>query len=151
MLTIQTLTDTETTYIIQNNFTTNFPNEIIKNGKLSLKGKIYSDDVKKFATTLYFYSPIAYSCVRYVLSIITEKYLGSHYNLLLILFILRSILSLPNPSYLRSWASIVDVNTGSLLNVLIETSEFPDNDKYCLILDSMSIKKLIQLDKVEHK
>lgn len=67
-------------------------------------------------------------------------------------FISRSILSLPNPSSLRNWASNVDVNTGFLLNVLTEISKFPDDDKYCcLIVDSMSIKKIVQWDKVEHK
>lgn len=43
----------------------------------------YSDEVKEFALTLYFYSPKAY---RYV----------------------RSIIPLPNPSLLRKWSSSVN-------------------------------------------
>lgn len=64
----------------------------------------------------------------------------------------RSVLCLPNPSSLRNWVSNIDVSAGFLSNVLNEISKFLNKDKYCcLILDSMSIKKLVEWDKVEHR
>jgi len=66
--------------------------------------------------------------------------------------ILRSSISLPNPSAIRNWISNIDTNIGFLKNVLNEIANFPDEDKYCcLILDSMSIKKEIHWDRVNHK
>lgn len=66
--------------------------------------------------------------------------------------ILRSSINLPNPSAIRNWISNIETNTGFLKNVLQEISNFPNDDKYCcLILDSMSIKKEIHWDRVNHK
>jgi len=64
METIKFSTDTETTQIIGKNFTSVFLEDLVRNSKVPPSGKRYSDDVKKFATTLYFYSPKAYDFVR---------------------------------------------------------------------------------------
>jgi hypothetical protein len=58
---------------------------------------------------------------------------------------------LPNPSAIRNWVSNKNAETGILQDVLLEIGKFPYEDKFCcLILDSMSIKKSVQWDKVSH-
>ena len=52
-------------------------------------GRRYTDDVKEFSLTLYFYPPKAYEYVR-------------------------SIIPLPNPSLIRKWSSSVDCELGFL-------------------------------------
>ncbi len=52
-------------------------------------GRRYTDDIKEFSLTLYFYSPKAYEYVR-------------------------SIIPLPNPSLIRKWSSSVDCEPGFL-------------------------------------
>jgi len=64
MQTIKSATDLETTNVIEKNFSKTFLNDMINNENVKPKGRRYHDDVKKFATTLYFYSPKAYNYVR---------------------------------------------------------------------------------------
>jgi len=45
-------------------FLKHFLNDMINNENVEPKGRRYHDDVKKFAITLYFYSPKAYNYVR---------------------------------------------------------------------------------------
>lgn len=65
MQTIRSETDVETTNVVEKNFTKTFLGDMVKNGKRYPKGKRYHDDLKQFATTLYFYSPKVYSYVKY--------------------------------------------------------------------------------------
>lgn len=69
MSTITSSTDKETTNIIEKNFTETFLNDLIRNTNVEPTGRRYSDEVKKFATTIYFYSPKAYSYIRYRLKL----------------------------------------------------------------------------------
>ncbi|KAE9529990.1 hypothetical protein AGLY_011452 [Aphis glycines] len=90
--------------------------DLIRNRKVEPTARRYSDAIKKFDTTIYFYSPKAYSYI-----------------------------SLPNPSAIRNWISNIDANTGFLKNVLGEISKFGDEDKYCcLILESMSFAAAVK-------
>ena len=59
------------------------------NTTISPNGRRYTDDIKQFALTLYFYSPKAYQYVR-------------------------SIIPLPNPSLIKKWSSSVDCEPGFL-------------------------------------
>ncbi|KAE9545136.1 hypothetical protein AGLY_000679 [Aphis glycines] len=95
MQTIKSATDVETTNVIEKNFSKTFLNDMINNENVKPKGRKYHDNVKKFATTLYFYSPKAYNYVR-------------------------SVLSLPDPSSIRNWITNVNAETGILLDVLTE-------------------------------
>lgn len=59
---------------------------------------------------------------------------------------------MPNSSAIRNWLSNVNVNIGFLSDVLMEIGNFEDIDKYyCLILDSMSIKKEVHLEKASNR
>lgn len=69
MYTIGSCTDRETTNIIEKNFTEVFLKDIINNGNVAPTARRYSEEVKKFATTLYFNSPKAYNYVRYLYTI----------------------------------------------------------------------------------
>lgn len=83
-------------------------------------GRRYTDDIKEFALTLYFYSPKAYQYVR-------------------------SILPLPNPSLIRKWSSSVDCEPGFLKEAFQalsdEVKQCPEKKDCCLIMDAMSIRK----------
>ena len=57
-------------------------NNTKNNTTISPCGRRYTDDIKEFSLTLYFYSPKAYEYVR-------------------------SIIPLPNPSLIRKWSSSV--------------------------------------------
>ncbi|KAL4089536.1 hypothetical protein QTP88_024556 [Uroleucon formosanum] len=81
MSTIKSSTNTETTDTIAKNFTETFLNDLIQN--------------TNFATTIYFYSPKAYSYIR-------------------------SSISLPSPSAIRNWISNIETNIDFLKNVLKE-------------------------------
>jgi len=59
MKTITSATDVETTNVIGQIFSKTFLNDMINNENVKPKGRKCHDDVKKFATTLYFYSPKA--------------------------------------------------------------------------------------------
>ena len=78
-------------------------------------GRRYSQSVKQFAATLFYYSPQAY---RYC----------------------RSILSLPSESFIRNWISNVTCDPGFLTDVIKAVSNFDCKD-FSLVIDSMSIKK----------
>jgi len=65
MSTIKSSTDAETTNVIEKNFTTIFLKDLIRNSKVEPTARRYSDEIKKFATTIYFYSPKAYNYIRY--------------------------------------------------------------------------------------
>lgn len=65
MSTIKSSTDTETTDTIAKKFTETFLNDLIQNTNVEPTARRYTDEVKKFATTIYFYSPKAYSYIRY--------------------------------------------------------------------------------------
>ena len=58
-------------------------NNAKNNTTISPCGRRYTDDIKEFSLSLYFYSPKAYEYVR-------------------------SIIPLPNPSLIRKWSSSVD-------------------------------------------
>ena len=93
--------------------------ELVKNEFLNHKrtksGCRYSDSVKQFALTLFYYSPQAYDYCR-------------------------TILSLPHPSSLRNWLSNIDADPGFLTNVIEMAASSGEKD-YCLILDSMACRK----------
>ena len=80
----------------------------------------YSDEVKEFALTLYFYSPKAY---RYV----------------------RSIIPLPNQSLLRKWSSSVNCEPGffkeAFTALASEVSRDAIKKDCCLVIDAMAITK----------
>lgn len=63
---IKESTDVETQDTIKKNFNEGFLNNLIKNAKTESKGKRYDEEVKKFAATMYFYSPKAYAYLRYL-------------------------------------------------------------------------------------
>ncbi len=91
-----------------------------KNSQSLPCGRRYTDDIKEFALTLYFYSPKAYQYVR-------------------------SILPLPNPSLIRKWARSIDCEPGFLKEAFKalsdEVKQCPDKKDCCLIMDAMSIRK----------
>ena len=85
-------------------------------------GRRYTDEVKEFALTLYFYSPKA---CKYV----------------------RSIIPLPNPSLIRKWSTSIKCDPRFIeeafasLSNQIDTS--PINKDCCLVIDAMAIRKQI--------
>lgn len=91
-----------------------------ENLKSSPRGRRYTDEIKEFALTLYFYSPKAY---RYV----------------------RSIIPLPNPSLIKKWSTSIKCDPGfieeafSSLSTQIDCSSV--NKDCCLVIDAMSIRK----------
>jgi len=91
----------------------------LKNNTKKSKGKRYSDEVKKFALTLHFYSPRAYE-------------------------FLRSIFSLPAQSSISNWTNSVDCQPGFFKDVfqyLQEKSEIDKNYKDCaLVFDAIHLK-----------
>ena len=97
-----------------------------KNQNIMPKGHRYTDEVKKFALTLHFYSPLAYNFVR-------------------------PLLSLPAPSSIANWTSSVQCEPGFFKDVfsyLKETAGSDVNYKECaLIIDAMAIKTSIINDK----
>ncbi|KAI5740131.1 hypothetical protein M8J76_000762 [Diaphorina citri] len=82
-------------------------------------GQRYSQELKKFALTLYYSSPRAYKFCR-------------------------PILKLPHPSSLANWISNVNVAPGFLKNVFDRLEQLPQDAKDCnLIIDGMAIRKQI--------
>lgn len=75
----------------------------------------YSETVKQFALTLFYYSPQAYEFCR-------------------------TTLSLPHPSSIRNWLSNVEADPGFLINV-IEAAAKSEEREYCLVVDSMALHK----------
>lgn len=86
----------------------------------SQSGHRYSEEVKKFAVTVHFYSPQAYNYIR------------DH-------------LHLPHPATIRKWCASINCQPGVLtdaLESLKEKMKEKDINKHCcLMLDSMAIKK----------
>lgn len=79
------------------------------------EGRRYSDTVKQFALTIFYYSPQAYEYCR-------------------------TVLSLPHVSSIRSWLSNIDADPGFLTNV-IELAARSGVSDYTLVIDSMAIRK----------
>ncbi len=90
------------------------------NLKASPSGRRYSDEIKEFALTVYFYSPKAY------------KYI-------------RSIIPLPNQSLIREWSTSLKCNPGFIEEAFTSLSDLisgsPINKDSCLVIDAMSIRK----------
>lgn len=80
------------------------------------EGRRYSDKVKAFAFTLHFYSPKTYNY-------------------------LRSVLTLPNPRTMRRWMESVDCQPGFLIDVLKSIQRSSKDKLFSLVVDSMSIRK----------
>lgn len=87
----------------------------------------YSDTLKSFSLTLYFYSPCAYEYVRNALD-----------------------LALPHPNTLRSWYNSVDGNPGftsEAFSAISERTKYLNSNVYvCLTFDEMAIKKRLDWD-----
>lgn len=79
----------------------------------------YSDEIKEFALTVYFYSPRAY---RYI----------------------RSIIPLPNPSLVRKWSASIQCDPGFIKEVFAslthEVTNSPIKKDCCLVIDAMAIR-----------
>ncbi|CAB4016846.1 uncharacterized transposon-derived [Paramuricea clavata] len=90
------------------------------NIKSAPSARRYSDEIKEFALTLYFYSPRAYKYVR-------------------------SLVPLPNPSLIRKWSSSFKCDPGFIDEAFTSFSQKvaqSSNDKdCCLVIDTMSIRK----------
>lgn len=103
-------------------------NLVKKLTKKGVKTKVFSDDVRKFATTLHYYSPRAYDYVR-------------------------KLFLLPHPSTLRAWCSRIDCLPGFSEPAFQElnrrvNSDQRDNYLYCsLVADEINLKQHIQFDK----
>ena len=114
----QQLIETQPADILSNAFDSTII-ELVKNEfqnqSRDNKGHRYSETVKQFALTLFYYSPQAYDYCR-------------------------TILSLPHPSSLRNWLSNVNAEPGFLTDVIDIAAKSEDRE-YCLIVDSMSIRK----------
>ena len=91
--------------------------ELVKNEEVNRekgKNRKYSENVKKFAFTLFYYSPRAY------------KYL-------------RTVLTLPAPRTIQTWLENIDCEPGFLTNVfdILAKEQMP----FSLVIDSMAIRK----------
>ena len=100
------------------------------NTTISPCGRRYTDDIKEFSLTLYFYSPKAYEYVR-------------------------SIIPLPNPSLIQKWSSSVDCEPGFLQEAFqslqSEVDKTPSKRDCCLIVDAMAIRKQTLWDQKNQK
>ena len=79
----------------------------------------YSDEIKEFALTVYFYSPRTY---RYI----------------------PSIIPLPNPSLVRKWSASLQCEPGfikeAFASLTQEVTNLPTKKDCCLVLDAMGIR-----------
>lgn len=115
--------------ILQENFS-GFPLHLvvnqIKNNSKSKFNSHYSEKMKEFALTLYFYSPKAYKYLR------------------------NNNFSLPNQSTLRKWVSSFKCSPGFLEEVFLflkkNVPNKPDLKQVNLVFDAMSIRKQIIYD-----
>ena len=122
------LIKTEEASLLHNNFDglqlSMFRNTL-QNAQRLKQGKRYTETVKEFAITLYFYSPRAYNFVR-------------------------GLLSLPHPSMIRKWSASIDCEPGFIseafhsLAKIIESS--PEKKDCALMLDGMAIRKQVIYD-----
>lgn len=106
-----------------------FNNEL-QNSKVSNNHKSYTDEMKKFAMTLHFYSPKCYTFVR-------------------------KNLCLPHPATIRRWLSSANCEVGYLQEVFQYLENECKKHDYlrdlALIFDSMSIRSQIIFDKKNDK
>ena len=116
----QNLIDERISEILTSQFE-NVPAELIKNQFQNHdKGKErrYSEEVKAFANTVYFYSPKAY------------KYI-------------QPILNLPHPKYVQSWATTTDAEPGYLKEIINlirdEVAKDPSRSTANLVIDEMTL------------
>lgn len=118
--------------ILQHNYADSFPHELfeneVKNSDKSKTNYRYSDEIKKFCLTLYYYSPKAYN-------------------------FLRCKSRLPNPKTIQRWLSSRKCYPGILSEVLkylagINGDHIKD---VALIFDSMSIRKTVAYDKANDR
>ena len=83
-------------------------------------GRRYTDEIKEFALTLYYYSPKAYQYVR-------------------------SIIPLPNPSLIKKWSASFKCEPGFVVEAFTslskEITNTPSNKDCCLVIDAMAIRK----------
>ena len=88
-------------------------------------GRRYTDDIKEFSLTLYYYSPKAYEYVR-------------------------SVIPLPNPSLIRKWSSSVNCEPGFLdeafQSLKVDAEKQPERKDCSLMIDAMSIRKQTLLE-----
>ena len=120
---------TDAAQVLDNNFsgvTCELFKSELKNKDRPAKGHRYTDEIKKFALTLHFYSPRAYNFVR-------------------------SFFSLPCPSSLSNWTSSVNCEPGffqDVFNYLQEKAKEDISYRDCaLIFDGMYIKSGIVYNK----
>ena len=101
----------------------------LKNQDRESHGNRHSDEVKRFAMTLHFYSPRGYDYMRSVFS------------------------SLPHPSSMANWTSSIDCEPGFFINVFQKVSNLTEVRKYerdvTLICDGMSIRSNIFYNKAK--
>ncbi len=97
----------------------------MQNSKRKNKGNQYHVEVKKFALTLHFYSPKAFSC-------------------------LRKIFNLPRPSSIRNYTSTINCehrfHTGVLHNLSKQLESNPEMADCVLMIDAMAIRKQVLYD-----
>ena len=87
----------------------------------------YSEKIKEFALTMYYYSPKAYAY-------------------------LRSVFKLPNARTLRRWLETVECEPGFLKDVIENMSNRTHvANAYSLVIDSMAIRKQLSLDNSTNK
>lgn len=100
-------------------------NELVKNEAINRSRKtnrVYSEAVKAFAITMHYYSPKAYA------------YLKSNFTL-------------PNARTIRRWLESVDCEPGFLTDIIKLVSTKTRDNVYSLVIDSMSIRKRLILEK----
>lgn len=95
-------------------------NEAKNRGKNT--GKRYSDRIRSFAFTIFYYSPRAY---RY----------------------LQTVFNLPAPRTIRRWLESVNCKPGFLVDVLDSISSTAGLNMYNLVVDAMSIRNRLIFDK----
>lgn len=111
------------------------PDEILKEWNKNYRrvpsGRRYSENFRKFATTLHYYSPRAY------------KFLASKFPM-------------PTPTTVRKWLQVVDAWPGFTLESLRYLSEkyrdAPEEERLCsIMMDGMSIRKKYEFDQKSGK
>ena len=111
--------DVESFQSTVDNLSTNLLLNIKGNLNTMPSARRYTDEIKEFALTVYYYSPRAY---RYI----------------------RSIIPLPNPSMVRRWSSSLQCEPGFIKEAFIslaqEVTNFPIKKDCCLIIDAMAIR-----------
>lgn len=99
-------------------------NESRNKGKKS--SRRYSSRIRSFAFTLHYYSPKAYTY-------------------------LRTVLSLPPPRTIRKWLEHVNCEPGFLVDVLDSIKKTPGPKMFSLVVDGMSIRKRVTIDKATNR